>query len=190
VWLVLGFAVVPLIAVAAIAGGWWLWKRDGPSGRDRNEVRVPVDESPAPAGPPAAPVEAVSDEPTEAALQEAAAEAAKRLDGEYRMAHSAKRLIEPGQLNADWIQKLARGDLDAIPDSLPTQPDPEDSASYQSLYDSLYTEALAYLRERVSREGLTNQAVRDAAREWEHEKRAQLETELTEILENLSPGRQ
>jgi hypothetical protein len=182
--LVIGLAALPLITFAAIAVGWWLWKSDGR--QEQNEVQVQVEEPPARIEPTVA-----SEEEVEAAMQKAAEEAARRLDGEFRLAHSAKKLIEPAQLNADLIQALARGDLDAIPDSLPADLAPQSSASFRSLYDSLYAEALVYLRENVSREEYTEQAVTDAARQWEEEKRAQLKKELAETLEeHLGPSRQ
>ena len=123
-------------------------------------------------------------------MQQVAAEVAKRLDGEFRTAHSAKTLIEQTQLSVDLIEALAQGDLDAIPDSVPGQPAPENASPYQSLYDSLYNECLASLREDVSREEFTEQAVREAARRWEEGKRAALEKELTEELQkHLAPVR-
>jgi hypothetical protein len=164
--------------------GWWL--RKSHDRQDRKEVQAPVSEPAAAPGPPA-----VAAEEIEAAMEEAAAEAAKRLDEKYRLAHSANELIESTQLNADWIQALAQGDLDAVPDTLPAEPVPESSPSYQSLYDSLYAEALEHLRKTVSREEFTRQAVKDAARRWEEGKRAQLEKELTETLKgHLAPARQ
>jgi hypothetical protein len=182
--LVFGSAAVLLLAVTAISVVCL-----APIGEDRQdptEVPVQVEEPPVPASPPA-----VAAEEVEAAMKAAAAETAKRLDGEFRLAHSAKKLIEPAQLNVDLIQALAQGDLDAIPDSLPAEPASESSESYQSLYDSLYNEALAYLRENISREEFTQQAVRDAVQQWEQAKRAALEQELAETLEKtLGPGRQ
>jgi hypothetical protein len=126
----------------------------------------------------------------EAAIERAADEAARRLDNEFRTAHTAKGLMEQTQLSVDLIEALAQGDLDAIPDAVPAEPAQQGATSYESLYDSLYDECLAYLRENVAREEFTQRAVSQAARRWEAEKRATLETELTEELEKrLAPGR-
>ena len=179
-------AVLLLIAVAGLGVGWWLWKSHRFLSQYDNEAQALLDELSVPAEPPA-----VSPDEIEAAMQQAATEVVKRLDGEFRTADSAKRLIEQTQFSADLMQALAQGDLDAIPDTVPAELAPENSTSYLSLYDSLYSECLAYLRENVSRKEFTKQAVWDAARRWEEGKRALLEKQLTEELEkHLAPSRQ
>ena len=183
--LVVGSAVaLLLIGVVGLGVGWWLWKSHGLAGPP--EIEAPVAARPAVPAPPA-----VSPEEIEAAFQQAAGEAAKHLDGEFRTAHSAKTLIEQTRVSADLIQALAQGDLNAIPDSLPAELASEDSTSYQSLYDSLYGECLAHLRANVSPNEFTQQAARDEARRWEEEKRATLETQLMdELQKHIAPGRQ
>jgi len=184
-------AVLLVIAVVGLGAAglglrWWLGKAPRLVSQEKHEAAVPPAELPAPAAPPA-----VSAEEMEAAMQEAAAEGAKRIDDQFRTAYSAKKLIDETKLSAELMQALAQGGLDAIPDALPAELAPQTSASYQSLYDSLYNECLAYLRENVSREEFTKQAVWDAARRWEDEKQALLEKQLTEELEkHLAPGRQ
>ena len=183
--LVVGSAVaLLLIGVVGLGVGWWLWQSHGIAGPP--EIEAPV------AAPPAVPTPpAVSPDEIEAALQQAAGEVAKRLDGEFRTAHSAKMLIEQTRVSADLMQALAQGDLNAIPDSLPAEFSTEDSTSYQSLYDSLYNECLAHLRETVSSEEFTEQAAQEAARRWEESKRAVLETQLMdELQKHIAPGRQ
>lgn len=182
-------AVLLVIAVAGLGAGWWLWKSHRSLSEQQDQAQALLEQLTVPPAPPPAPPEVSSDE-IEAAMQQAAAEAAKRLDAEFRTAHSAKKLIDQTQLSVDLIQALAQGDLDAIPDSIPAEPAPQDATSYRSLYDSLYRECLASLRENVSREEFTEQAVRDAARRWEEEKRAVLEKQLTEELQkHLAPSR-
>lgn len=171
-------AVVLVIAAAGLGVGWWVWGDRPRVSQDENEAPAPAAETEPPAVPPPVPSAEI-----EAALQQAAAEEAKRLDAEFRTAHSAKKLIEQTQLSVDLIQALAQGDLNAIPDTLPAELAPENSTPYQSLYDSLYNECLAYLRANVTPEEFTEQAVRDAVRRWEEEKRALLERQLTEELE-------
>lgn len=183
--LVVGSAVALLvIGVVGLGVGWWLWKSHGLASPP--EIEAPVAARPAVPAPPA-----VSAEEIEAAMQQVAGEVAKRLDGEFRTAHSAKTLIEQTRVSADLIQALAQGDLNAIPDSLPAELSTEDSTSYQSLYDSLYNECLAHLRANVSADEFTQQAVQDEARRWEEEKRAVLETQLMdELQKHIAPGRQ
>ncbi|MFC1597741.1 hypothetical protein ACFL5Q_07380, partial [Planctomycetota bacterium] len=177
-WIVGSMAVVLVIAAAGLGIGWWVWEDRPRVSQDENEAPAPAAETEPPAVPPPVPSAEI-----EAALQQAAAEEAKRLDAEFRTAHSAKKLIEQTQLSADLIQALAQGDLNSIPDTLPAELGPENSTPYQSLYDSLYNECLAYLRANVTPEEFTEQAVRDAVRRWEEEKRELLERQLTEELE-------
>jgi len=182
-WLI-ALAVVLVFAVAGFGVGWWVCGDRPRVSQDENEA--PAAETEPPVVPPPVPSAEI-----EAALQQAAAEEAKRLDAEFRTVHSAKKLIEQTQLSADLIQALAQGDLNAIPDTLPAELAPENSTPYQSLYDSLYNECLAYLRANVTAEEFTEQAVRDAVRRWEEEKRALLERQLTEELEkHLLPSGQ
>ena len=181
--------VVLLIVVVGLGAGWWLRKTHRSLSQQEDQAQQLLDQLTVPPEPPPAPPEVSSDE-IEAAMQQVAAEVAKRLDGEFRTVHSAKTFIEQTRLSVDLIEALAQGDLDAIPDSVPAQPAPENASPYRSLYDSLYNECLASLRENVSREEFTEQAVREAARRWEEGKRAALEREVTEGLEkHLVPVR-
>jgi hypothetical protein len=174
---IVGSAVVLLVlAVAGIELASRLWRR--PVSQAPSEPPAPVE---APAVPPAPPV--ASPEEIQAAMQQAASEAAKRLDGEFHTAYTAKSLIDQTKASAELMQALAQGNLDAIPDSLPADAAPQNATPYQSLYDSLYAECLAYLQKNVSREQFSQQAVMDAARRWEEAKRAVFEKELTEELE-------
>jgi len=183
--LVVGSAVVLLaVGVVGLGVGWWLWKSHTTAG--------PVEDVPPVAAPPPTPhAPAPSAEEMEAVMQRVAAEVAKRLDGEFRTAHSAKRLIEQTRVSADLMQALAQGDLNAIPDSLPAELDADDATSYQSLYDSLYDECLAHLRANVSADQFSEQAVQDEASRWEQGRRAPLETQLMdELQKHLAPGQQ
>jgi hypothetical protein len=176
---IVGSAVVLLVlAVVGIELASRLWKGQGPVTQEPSEPPAPVEVPPVPAAPPAATPEEI-----QAAIEQAAAEAAKRLDGEFHTAYTAKSLIDQTKLSAEVMQALAQGNLDAIPDTLPAEAAPQSATPYQSLYDSLYAECLAYLQKNVAREQFTQQAVVDAARRWEEEQRAVFQREVTEELE-------
>jgi hypothetical protein len=116
---------------------------------------------------------------------------AKRLDGEFRPAQAAKSLIEQTRVSTELMKALAQGDLDAIPDSLPTEAAPEGSDPYASLYNSLHDECLAYLQKNLPQGKVTKKTVWDAAARWENEKRASLEKQFTEALtQHLGAGGQ
>lgn len=182
-------AVVLLIVVAGLGSGWWLWQSQRSLSGPEDQAQAVLEQLTVPPPPPPAPPEVSSDE-IEAAMQQVAAEVAKRLDGEFRTAHSAQTLIEQTQLSVDLIEALAGGDLDAIPESVPAAPAAENAPPYQSLYDSLYQECLASLEENVPREEFSEQAVREAARRWEEGKRAALEAQVTETLQqHFAPSR-
>lgn len=182
--LVVGSAVALLvIGVVGLGVGWWLWKSHGLAG-------PPDNVAPVAARPTTPDAPAVSAEEMEAAFQQTAAEVARRLDAEFRTAHSAKMLIEQTRVSADLMQALAQGDLNAIPDSLPAGA-AEEATPYQSLYDSLYAECLAHLRANVSADQFSEQAVRDEASRWEQGRRAPLETQLMdELQKHIAPAPQ
>lgn len=176
---IVGSAVVLLVlAVVGIELALRLWKGQSPVSQEPSEPPAPVEAPPVAPEPPAA-----SPEEMQAAFEQAAAEVAKRLDGEFHTAYTAKSLIDQTKVSAELMQALAQGNLDAIPDSLPADAAPQTATPYQSLYDSLYAECLTYLQKNVPREEFSQQAVSDAARRWEEGKRAVFEKELTEELE-------
>ena len=193
-WVVHTAAVLLLIAVVGLGVAWWAWRsRPMASQYDAAAQTLLGDLAPPAEPPPVAPTPAdetpfASAEERRAAIEEAAAEVAGRLDGEFRAAQAAKALLDQTQVSADLVQALAQGDLDAIPESLPTAAD-DDAASTEPLYDSLFDECLAYLGQKIPREQSTKKAVGEAARSWEHQKRASLEQQFTEDLtKHLGPG--
>ncbi len=195
-WVVHAAVGLLMIAVAGLGVAWWLWRsRPLPSPQSVAAETLLKDLSQPAEPPPAAPTPAdenpfASAEARQAAIEEAAAEVARRLDGEFRAAQAAKALLDQTQVSAEMLEALAQGDLDAIPDRLPAGGPAEDAPPAEPLYDSLFDECLAYLDENVPREKSTKKAVWETARRWEQQKRASLEEQFTEDLtERLAPGR-
>ena len=172
-------SVAALIAVVALAVKWPL----SPAADPLEEATIrtqPPGEQTTPAG--RAEAEAATPEARETWIKETSAAMAKEVDDAYRKTHLAMSLLGRAHQNVDLIRSLAeiapvRGRQS---DPAPT-PAPDDKP-YQSKYDSLYKECLAYVRSNVSSGDPGPAEIRAAARRWADDKLAPLEQQLENEL--------
>lgn len=175
-WFATGGALVVVIMVSMWA--WNKWLR--PVNRVVDQIESLLGDVVQP--PPEPTGEVLSLEALQQTMREASAEFAKKVDSDYRKAHLATSLIDQTRQTVDLIEALAGGDLDAIPDAVPTDPRKAGANSYQSEYDSLYEECYTYLAQNVPPKKADRSIVWETAKRWADAKQAALDKKLEKLL--------
>lgn len=178
-------AAVVLVSLIAVIIVWQWWGKtksvlNSDVGSLAEELAIPSEAVPQPPkGKPTTPEE------MEQWTKEAAAEMAKRVDDLYRKVHLAQSILNRAQDSADLIQSLLDGDLSPRPKGKPAGRPATVDEPYQSQYDTLYKECLAYIRQNTSKDELDRDRVWGVARSWADNKQAALEEQLGGRVEEL-----
>ncbi len=159
-------SAVLLICVLATVAGFAI----------KSMLSAPADRPQEPIAAEPAEAETATPEEMQQCMEEAAAAAAKQVDDSHRKVHAVNTLLGQADQSMDLIRALAEGNLDAIPEAEPAA-ETEDR-SYQSQYQPLYEECLAYLRTNVPAAEFDRSKVRDLADRWAEAKLQPLQKEL------------
>lgn len=171
----------------------WQWAEDVYPELAAGTEPEPRDESHQPAADPLKPPRTARrlvrcpDCDNTAYAREVSAAAAQRVDNYYRQAHMATSLISSTKETSKMLQSLAKGNLDAIPESgsLPSEDEsgslPSED-SYASQYDSLHQECFAYLSEKIETDDPSLETIKKLAEQWAADKQAAFDKELEKQL--------
>ena len=165
--LILVGALALFLAVVGTLGyvAWKMWKT-------WKRVDNVVQQFTEPAAPELRPIpepeepgeELLSVDGKKACIDEAARKMAECIDDLQREHHLPLTMINQTAESVKMLEKLAGGDLDAIPDGMGVEP-------YESQVDELFIACRDWVRENVKRGACTRADVWGTARQWAEEKR-------------------
>jgi hypothetical protein len=189
-------SVLLLVAVGGLLIGWQLWRKvntvlSGPEQQLQSLAErlaaqnKPLQQPTAQRNAKEMKGKAATPEEIEQYIQETAAGEAKRVDQAYRSAFMARSLFEKTEQTADLLRSLEEGHLEPPPKTKPKPPAKAEKHPYQSQYQPLYNECLAYLRKNISAGELDRSKVRDLADRWTESKLEPLKGQLEDLQRQL-----
>lgn len=133
--------------------------------------------------------ELLSPEGKKAYIDEAARKMAEYIDELQRQHHLPLAMISQTADSVKMLEKLAGGDLDAIPESTSAVPGGSGVEPYESQVDELFLTCRDWVRDNVKRGACTRADVWAVARQWAEEKRDSVLEPLGGLsVEGLTPS--
>ncbi len=165
-------AMASLVAPIIIAPAYLRWAANNVSREIGDQFTEPAVPEPEPIPEPEEPAEELlSDLGKKACIDEAARKMAEYIDDLQRQHHLPLTMIRQTAESVKMLEKLASGDLDAIPESTSAVPGRTGVEPYESQVDQLFITCRDWVRAKVKRGACTRADVWGTARQWAEEKR-------------------
>ena len=171
---VLSLVLLVLLGCIGVVG-WLLWQKASRPAEILTPILQPL---PAAVETQPAAVEAASPEQIATWIDEIAESAARQVDDEHRQIHTAQAGIQAMQAQAELLDSLVSGDFAKPASHDKKRPAPKPIPPYESQYETLYQECVAYLRDNLDPQTAGRAAIVEMANRWSEARRPPLQKVL------------